>query len=334
MGDNVLTFEKEFARYCSAKRCIGVNSGESALQLALLACDIGPGDEVITVPFTFIGTANAIIHIGAKPVFVDCELKTYNIDARLLKEAITSKTKAIIPVHLFGHPADMDPINEIADEHGLWVITDAAEAHGARYKGRMIGSLGHLSCFSFYPTKNITCLGDGGAVVTSVEDLAEKLLMFRDCGRSGSNRYEHAVIGYNKRMSEISAAILRVQLKHLDNWNDRRREVASRYREEIVGVVHPFEAPWAYHTYYLYVVRSDKRDELKGFLGKRAVETGIHFNPIHLQPCYMEMGFHEGMFSMSEKLHKEVLSLPMHANLTKEEVDYVIATTNSFTKSS
>ncbi|MFX1521331.1 MAG: DegT/DnrJ/EryC1/StrS family aminotransferase [Promethearchaeota archaeon] len=324
LGENVQKFEEEFATYCGAKYGIGVSSGTEALYLALLAVDITRGDEVITVPNTFIATSNAIIHAGATPVFVEIDPITYTIDTAKLKEKISNKTRAIIPVHLYGHPANMDPIVELAEQHDLLVIEDACQAHGGKYKGKPIGSLSDIACFSFYPSKNMTVCGDGGMVVTDNEEYTEKIQMLRSHGQRVKNR--HDLVGFTARLSELSAAIGREQLKELDNWNRKRRENATLYNDLLEDcVITPIEREWAYHVYHLYVVQTEKRDALVNFLTKNEIGVGIHYpTPIHLQPAYTELfHFSSGMYPISEETAKKILSLPVHPALSQEDVHFV-----------
>jgi len=331
LGENVQKFEEEFTTYCGAKYGIGVSSGTEALYLALLAAGIKRGDEVITVPNTFIATSNAIIHADAIPVFVEIDPITYTMNAAELKEKISDKTRAIIPVHLYGHPVDMDPIVELAEQHDLIIIEDACQAHGGKYKGKPTGSLGDIACFSFYPSKNMTVCGDGGMVVTDNEEFTEKIQMLRSHGQRIKNR--HDLIGFTARLSEISAAIGREQLKELDNWNRKRRENATLYNELLEErVITPIEKEWAYHVYHLYVIQTEKRDELIDFLTKNEIGVGIHYPiPIHLQPAYTELfHFSLGMYPISEKIAKNILSLPVHPALSQEDVHFVAEKINDF----
>jgi len=320
LGEEVKKFEEEFSKYIGVKYGVGVNSGSDALFLALKALGIGKGDEVITVSHTFISTVDAIVRNGAKPVFVDIEPDTYCIDATKIEEAITNKTKAILPVHLYGHPADMDQIMEIAKKYNLFVIEDACQAHGAEYKGKKVGSIGDLGCFSFYPIKNLGAYGDGGMIVTNNEEIAEKLKMLRNYGQS--EKYHHDFVGVNSRLDEIQAAILRVKLKHLDEWNERRRKVAKLYNEllEDSEIVTPIEKEYAKHVYHLYVVRCKDRDVLQQQLLKNGIQTQIHYPiPIHKQKAYLNLGFNFYL-SVTEEICNEILSLPMHPWLNNEEV--------------
>ena len=327
IGEDVGLFEQEFADYCGVKHGIGVNSGTDALFLTCLACGIGKGDEVIVMPYTYIATALAISMTGAKPVFVDIEEKTYNIDVSKIEKAITNKTKAILPVHLYGHPADMDPIMEIARSHKLKVIEDCAQAHGALYKNRRVGSFGDAACFSFYPTKNLGAFGDGGMVITNSEEIKERLLLLRDYGRRG--RYEHILKGYNSRLDTLQAAILRVKLKHLDEWNERRRKNTRLYtrlfEEKKLDVIYPYEADYAKHVYHLYPVRVKDRKTVMEKLAEKGIRTLIHYPiPVHLQEAYKDLGHKKGDFPVSEKCCEGILSLPMYPELPEEEIRYVV----------
>ncbi|HLV85645.1 MAG TPA: DegT/DnrJ/EryC1/StrS family aminotransferase [Candidatus Sulfotelmatobacter sp.] len=324
LGAEVAAFEREFAAYCSTTECIAVNSGTSALHLALLAAGIGAGDEVITVPFTFVASVAAIVYAGAKPVLVDIDHQTFNLDPAAIEKAITPRTKAILPVHLYGQTADMDPILEVARKRGLVVIEDAAQAHGARYKGRSAGSIGDIGCFSFYPTKNLGAYGEGGAVTTNNPECAKTIRMLRDWGQD--RKYHHAVHGFNYRMEGLQGAILRVKLRHLERWTQARREVARRYSEslETCGLELPTEMPWARHVYHLYTLRSKNRDALKADLEAMGIQSAVHYSiPAHLQPAYANLGYVQGNFPRAEAAAREVLSLPMYPELTDQAVEAV-----------
>jgi len=324
LGREVGLFEEEFADYCEAKYAVGVDSGTSALELALRAYDIGPGDEVITAANTFIATALAISHAGAKPVLVDVDPYTYTIDVAKIAEAITARTKAILPVHLYGHPAHMDPIRELAEKFGLVVIEDACQAHGSRYKGKRAGSLGHAAAFSFYPGKNLGAFGDGGMVVTNDHEIAKRLEMLRNYGQK--EKYHHQFRGYNRRLDTLQAAILRVKLKYLDKWNAARRWNAKLYQECLdgAGVVTPNEAAGAESVWHLYVIRTENRDMVRENLLGRGISPGIHYPiPIHLQPAYKDLGYKRGDFPITEGHAERILSLPMYAELTPESIKYV-----------
>jgi dTDP-4-amino-4,6-dideoxygalactose transaminase len=324
LGENVKAFEKEFSNYCNAKYGVGVASGTDALLLSLKALDIKEGDEVITVANTFTATVDAISRSGATPVLVDINPETYNITVEKIKSKITDKTKVIIPVHLYGQPADMDPILEISEKYDLKVVEDACQAHGAEYKGRMVGSLGDAACFSFYPSKNLGAYGDGGMVVTNNEEIVEKIKMLREYGQS--KKYHHDLIGYNSRLDEIQAAVLRVKLKYLDKNNEERRKHAKLYNELLVNtsLFTPIELPYVKHVYHLYVIRCKERDKLQQFLSSRGVSTGIHYPiPVHLQKAYSYLGYRLGAFPIVEKYANEILSLPMFPQLMGEEIEYV-----------
>jgi dTDP-4-amino-4,6-dideoxygalactose transaminase len=331
LGSEVAEFEREFADYCGATQGIGVNTGTSALHLALLAADIGPGDEVITVPFTFVATVSAIVYTRATPVFVDIDPRSFTVDPARIEAAITPRTRAIIPVHLYGHPADMDPILDIARRHGLLVIEDAAQAHGAEYKGRRTGSLGDMACFSFYPGKNLGAYGEGGMVVTGNESYARTIRMLRDWG--AERKYHHVLKGYNYRLEALQAAILRVKLGYLEAWTEARRAAAGRYdtllRES--EVERPAAAQWARHVYHVYAVRCRNRSAYRDALASRGVHTGIHYPvPVHLLPAFADLGYAKGAFPESERAADEVLSLPMFPELTPEQSECVATALREF----
>jgi dTDP-4-amino-4,6-dideoxygalactose transaminase len=299
--------------------------------LALRAYEIGPGDEVITAANSFIASALAISHAGATPVLVDVDADTYTMDVAAIERAITSRTKAIIPVHLYGHPADMDPIVQLAQRHGLVVIEDACQAHGARYKGKRAGSLGHAAAFSFYPGKNLGGYGDGGVVVTSDHAVAKRLEMLRNYGQK--EKYQHMFRGYNRRLDTLQAAVLRIKLKHLEEWNDARRQHAKSYRRLLQqsGIVVPQAMAHAESVWHLYVIRVDQRDALKEHLSSRGISVGIHYPiPIHLQPAYRDLGYRQGDFPVTEEYARRILSLPMYAELTPEIVARVAETACEF----
>jgi dTDP-4-amino-4,6-dideoxygalactose transaminase len=324
-GPFVDEFEEHFAAFCGCQHCIGVGSGTDALWLTLLACGVGPGDEVITVPNTFMATAEAITYCGAKPVFVDVDALTYTMDPTLIEEAITSRTKAVIPVHLFGQPAEMDPILEIARSRGLLVIEDAAQAHGAEYKGKRVGSLGDAGCFSFYPGKNLGALGEAGAVVTNDSKLQQKIRILRDHGQS--HKYHHSMIGWNARMDGIQAAVLAVKLRHLDKGNELRRSHAAKYDEaleEIEELITPFVADYAHHVFHIYAVRVPRRDEIIESLAEIGVACGIHYPvPIHLQTAYLGLGYETGTFPVAERAARQFVSLPMFPELSLGQIEIV-----------
>ena len=319
-GQNLKSFEEEFAGLCGTKYAVGVSSGTSAILLSLMALGIGEGDEVIVPSHTFIATASPARFLGATIVYADIDPETYTIDPAEVQRRITPRTRAIIPVHLYGHPCDMDPINELARAHSVYVIEDACQAHGATYKGQRTGSLGRIACFSFFPSKNMTVLGDGGMITTNDSQLAQKVRMMRDHGRT--QKYIHDLLGLNCRLSEIHAAIGREQLKHLRDWNERRRAIAARYDVLLrdSGVIIPVERAWAEHVYYMYVIRVGQRDRLASYLKGKGIETGIHYPvPVHRQPC-LRSDVH---LPITEQYVDEVLSLPMHPQLSDEHVDYV-----------
>jgi dTDP-4-amino-4,6-dideoxygalactose transaminase len=329
-GPQVSGFEAEFAAFCDSKYCVGVNSGTDALRFALLAAGVGPGDEVITVPHTFIATTEAVSQVGARPVFVDIDPKTYNMDPNRLEEylkasSLKPRPKAVIPVHIYGQPADMDPILEIARKENLVVIEDACQAHGALYKGKKAGSLGIAGCFSFYPGKNLGAYGEGGAVVTQSEDIAGKIRMIRDHGQA--KKYYHDVEGYNGRLDAIQAGILRIKLKRLAAWNESRRKNAAHYDQllsKIRGITIPLQSEHATSVYHLYVILVDDRDGLQKHLGEKGIGTGLHYPvPLHLQKAYANQGYKKGDFPVTEKVASRLLSLPMFAELTREQIEYV-----------
>ena len=317
LGPEVAAFEEEFAAYCGASHGIAVNTGTSALHLALLAAGVGPGAEVITTPFTFIATVSAIAYTGARPVLVDIDPRTFTIAPEAIARAITPRTRAIVPVHLYGQPADMDPIVEIARRHGLTVVEDACQAHGARYKGRPVGTLGDLACFSFYPGKNLGACGEGGIVVTNDAAATRVVRMLRDWG--GERKYEHVLKGFNYRMEALQGAILRVKLRHLEAWTEARRRHAAAYDKLLQGgpVETPFARPDARHVYHIYAVRTTARALLQQHLQAQGIQTGIHYPvPVHLQPAFADLGHQRGDFPNAERAADEVLSLPMYAELS------------------
>jgi dTDP-4-amino-4,6-dideoxygalactose transaminase len=326
LGSEVFALEKEFATYCNVKDAVGVNSGTSALHLALLAAGVGPGDEVITVPFTFVATAAAIHYTGATPVYVDIDPNTFNINPANLKAAITARTRAVIPVHLYGQPTDMDPIIQIARNHGLVVIEDAAQAHGAEYKGRRVGSLADMGCFSFYPGKNLGAYGEAGMVTTDNPDYAKKIRMLRDWG--AEQKYHHLLKGYNFRMEAMQAAVLRVKMRHIEAWTEARRAVARRYDQALAGsgIVAPQPSDGGRHVYHVYAIRSPARAKWQQELASKGIQTGIHYPvPVHLQPAYADARWHRGAFPHSEKAAEEVLSLPIYPELQQTQQDEVVA---------
>lgn len=324
LGPEVEAFERAFADYVGARFSVAVNSGTAALHLALLAGDIGAGDEVIAPANSFIATAESVSVVGGTPVFVDADANAYTIDVNQIEAKITSRTRAIIPVHLYGQPVDLDPIFEIAQRHGLFVIEDAAQAHGAEYKGRRVGALGRAGCFSFYPSKNLGAYGEAGAVVTNDEEFANRIRLLRDHG--SARKYYHDLIGYNFRMEGIQAAVLNVKLRHLDEWNRLRRAHAATYHELLnnSGLVLPFEMSYARHVYHAYVVQSEARNELHKQLTTAGIQAGIHYPvPIHLQPAFAFLGYRKGDLPVTETLCERVLSLPMYAELTREQLNRI-----------
>lgn len=331
LGDELAMFEQEFASYCEAKHCIGVANGLDALHLILRALDIGAGDEVIVPANTYIATWLAVTYAGATPVPVEPDELTYNIDPARIERAITPRTKAILPVHLYGQPADMDRINEIAGRHGLKIIEDAAQAHGARYKGRRAGALGNAAAFSFYPAKNLGALGDAGAVTTNDDEIAAKVRLLRNYG--SQTKYHHEVKGFNSRLDELQAAVLNVKLSRLEEWNERRRHVARHYLRELAGdglVLSQVSAD-AEPVWHLFVVRHDERDSLKEHLGKRGITTLIHYPiPPHLSAAYKDSGFQLGAFPVAEQLAASCLSLPIGPHMSDEQVTAVVSAVLEF----
>jgi dTDP-4-amino-4,6-dideoxygalactose transaminase len=325
-GPFVEKFEEAFATYCGSRYAIGVGSGTEALWLSLLACDVGPGDEVITVPSSFMATAEAISYCGARPVFVDVDDRTYTMDAAGLEAALSPRTKAIIPVHLFGQAADMDPILEFARRHDLFVIEDAAQAHGAKYKGRRLGTMGDIGSFSFYPGKNLGAFGEAGAVITEDPELEEKIRVLRDHGQT--RKYRHTMIGWNCRMDGIQAAVLSVKLQHLNRGNALRRQHAAQYDEALEGleeVIRPFAASYGEHVYHVYAIRVRDRDEVMWRLNEKGIQCGVHYPvPIHLQQAYRSLGHQNGSFPVSEQIALEFISLPMFPELTSSQIEMVV----------
>jgi dTDP-4-amino-4,6-dideoxygalactose transaminase len=348
-GSQVQAFEEEFAQFCETKYCVAVSSGTDALRFALIAAGIGSGDEVITVPNTFIATTEAISQTGAIPAFVDIDEQTYNMDPNKLEDYLrkryalgamrsASRPRAVLPVHLYGQPADMDSILEIADRYGLIVIEDACQAHGALYyseknkKWKKAGSMGLAAAFSFYPGKNLGACGEGGAVTTNNEDIAKKIRMLRDHGQA--KKYYHEFEGYNGRLDAIQAGILRVKLKHLSEWNEKRRrnallytQLLTRNREHVTcNIIPPYEPAWSKAVYHLYIIRIKKRDELQKYLSENGINTGLHYPiPLHFQNTYQRAGLTKGSYFITEKVAQEILSLPMFPNLTKEQIGYVVS---------
>jgi dTDP-4-amino-4,6-dideoxygalactose transaminase len=331
LGPEVAQFERDFAAYCGAAHAVGFNSGTSALHVAALLLNLGQGDEVITTPHTFVATSWALAYVGAKPVFVDIDEATMNLDPRLIDRAITPRTKAVMPVHLYGHPFDADAILAICRRHKLPLIEDAAQAHGARYQGKVTGTFGDLSGFSFYPGKNLGACGEAGALVTNRADFAARARSLREHG--SSVRYYHDEIGYNYRMEGLQGAVLNVKLRHLPAWTAARRRLAHRYHDLLAGtpLVLPREASGAESVYHLYVVRHAARDRLKAHLEKCGVGTALHYPlPLHLQKCFASLGHRAGDFPVAERAARECLSLPIYPELTDAQQDHVAASINSF----
>ncbi|MBB3657684.1 dTDP-4-amino-4,6-dideoxygalactose transaminase [Rhizobium sp. BK650] len=327
LGEEVARLEQEFADYCDVKHAIAVNTGTSALHLSLLAAGVGPGDEVITVPFTFVATVSAICYTGARPVFVDVEPVTLTMDAAQIEAKITPRTKAIIPVHIYGQMADMDAVKAVADHYRIPVIEDACQAHGARYKGARAGSIGTSGCFSFYPGKNLGACGEGGIVVTNNDDQAKTMRMLRDWGQE--QRYHHLLKGFNYRMDAIQGAILRIKLRHLEGWTEARRTHGRRYTSLLAGSGHlrtPVEAAERRHVYHVYAIRSRDRDGLQRVLTAEGIQSGLHYPiPVHLQKAHADLGHQAGDFPVSEAAAGEVLSLPIYPEMPAWHVDQVAA---------
>jgi dTDP-4-amino-4,6-dideoxygalactose transaminase len=328
LGPDVAAFEREFATYSGASLGVALNSGTSALHLALLAAGVGPDHEVITTAFTFVATAAAIGYTGARPVLVDIDPATYTIDPGQIERAITKRTKAIIPVHLYGQPADMTPIVEIAQKHGLTLIEDAAQAHGAEYHGKRAGSIGAMGCFSFYPGKNLGAYGEAGLVTTNDEALAGTMRMLRDWG--AEKKYEHVLKGYNYRMEAIQGAILRVKLRHLEAWTNARITHAARYAEHLTPEVSPpITRERSRHVFHVYAIRAQNRAALQAALTAREIQTGIHYpGPVHLLQAWSDLGYKRGDFPYAERAAEEVLSLPMYPELRPEQIEEVAAAVN------
>jgi dTDP-4-amino-4,6-dideoxygalactose transaminase len=328
LGPAVDRFETHFAQYVGVRHCVGLNNGTSALQMALAACDIGPGDEVITTPHTWISTSWAISYVGARPVFVDIDPQTYTLDPAQVERAVTPRTKAILPVHLYGQAADLDRLGRIAEAHNLVLIEDAAQAHGAMFDGRRVGAFGKVACFSFYPGKNLGAVGEGGAIVTGDAQIADRIRRLRDHAQHG--RHHHVELGYNARMEGIQAAALDVKLPHLDGWNDARRKHAQRYRERLAGVpgiVLPACPRPEGHVWHLFVVLATGIDRatLQRSLAERGVATAVHYpTPVPLQPAYAHLGYEPGNFPVAEHVMKHCLSLPMFPEMTNDQIDYTV----------
>jgi len=331
LGDEVICFEDNFARFIGSKGAVGVASGTTAIHLALLACGVGPGDEVITAAHTFISTAEAILHSGAHPVFVDIDPKTYLIKPDKIELSITSRTRVILPVHLYGQPAEMTQILDIAKRNHLWVIEDAAQAHNAHYRDQKCGTLGDLACFSFYPGKNLGAYGDAGAVTGNNEELLNKVRKLRDHGRI--SKYEHDEIGYGERMDALQAAILNTKLFHLDEWTTLRRQHAADFNRLLseTQLIIPYESPNGRHVYHLYVVRTKQRDQLLDYLKSRGIGAGIHYPiPLHRQPAFLKLNYGSIQLPITEQIANEVLSLPLYPELKDEQIHYVASTIQEF----
>ena len=330
LGPRVTAFEEAFAKYTGVKHCVAVNSGTSALHLALIGAGVGPGDEVLTVPMTFIATSWAISYLGAKPVFIDVDPLTYTMDVRQVQRMITPRTKAILPVHLYGQPADLGPLVEIAQRKGIPLIEDAAQAHGAQYRDRPAGSYGQSGCFSFYPGKNLGAYGEGGAVTTDDDALARRMKALRD--HAQSQRYHHEEIGFNYRMDAFQGAVLGIKLKHIESWIEARRRLAERYRTLLsdLPLQLPVEAPGRRHVWHLFVVLHPERDRLRAALEQDGVQTGLHYPiPLHLQKAYADLGYKPGAFPVAERIGRECLSLPLFPEMTDEQQDAVVAALRS-----
>jgi dTDP-4-amino-4,6-dideoxygalactose transaminase len=331
LGPDVVQFEQAFARLCGAEHCIGFNSGTSALHVAMLLLKIGPGDEVITTPSSFVATSWAISYVGARPVYVDVDDATFNLDPKLVERAITPRTKAVLPVHLYGHPADLEPLLEICRRHNLALIEDAAQAHGAKYKGKSIGAFGAVSGFSFYPGKNLGAYGEGGALVTNNAAYATRARALREHG--STQRYYHDEIGFNYRMEGLQGAVLNVKLKHLDTWTRERRRVAHRYQEVLADtpLQLPREADWGQSSWHLFVVRHPRRDDLKQHLEANHIGCALHYPlPLHLQKAYAHLGYRAGDFPVAEKAARQCLSLPIYPELTEEQIARVAGVIKQF----
>jgi dTDP-4-amino-4,6-dideoxygalactose transaminase len=331
LGPDVAQFEKDFARVVGAEHCVGFNSGTSALHIAMLLLGVGPGDEVITTPFTFVATSWAISYVGAKPVYVDIDDATFNLDPKLIERAITPRTRAVLPVHLYGHPFDVDAILAVCRKHNLPLVEDAAQAHGAKYKGKIVGTFGQISCFSFYPGKNLGACGEGGALVTSNASFAARARALREHG--STVRYYHDEVGYNYRMEGVQGAVLGVKLKHLEKWTSERHRVAHRYHALLADtpLQLPREADYAQSGWHLYVVRHPRRDDLKKHLEANGIGCALHYPlPLHLQKCYASLGHKPGDFPIAEKAARECLSLPIYPELTDQQIQHVADVIRNF----
>lgn len=336
LGESVHKFEEEFARYCGTDYAVSTSSGTEALRIAMIVAGVKPGQAAITSPASFIASANAIVHAQAQPLFADIDLNTYTIDPKQLEKAISAKTKAILPVHLYGYPADMDAIMELAEREKLIVIEDACQAHGAIFNGKKAGSLGLAGCFSFYPSKNMTVCGDGGMITTNDEQIVQQAKKLRDCGRK--SQYVHDIVGYTSRLNTVNAAIGRIQLKRLDSWNESRRKAAQFYNILLKGVgdliLPPKESEKILPVYHLYVLRTKYRDELKAYLESQGISCGVHYMlPIHLQPIYQQLyDFKDGTYPMAETLCRTCLSIPIFSNIIEEEIEFICDKIRNFFK--
>jgi len=331
LGPDVADFERAFAAYCGAAHCVAMNSGTSALHVALRLLDLGPGDEVITTPYTFAATSWGVSYCGARPVYVDIEPDTFNLDPRLVERALTPRTKALLPVHLYGHPCDLDALGDLSRRHGLPLVEDAAQAHGATWRGRPVGSFGASACFSFYPTKNLGACGEAGALVTNDAAAAARARALREHG--SSRRYHHDEVGYNYRMEGFQGAVLGVKLRHLPAWTEARRAAAARYAEQLAGtpLILPRERGPARSAWHLYTVRAPRRDDLKAHLEARGIGSAIHYPlPLHLQRCYADLGHRAGDFPVAEQACREVLCLPFYPEITAAQQRLVAAAVREF----
>ena len=334
LGPAVAAFEASYAEYCGVSHCVGVSNGTDALSLALKALDIGEGDEVITTPHTFGATIEAICEVGAKPVFVDIEEDLYTLDTRQVADRVTGRTRAVIPVHLYGQTADMDPLLSLAAKHGFAVVEDAAQAQGARYHDKRAGSMGNVGCFSFYPGKNLGAYGDAGGITCNDDDLDSRLRRLRNHGMAPGAKFLYSELGYNRRMDGLQGAVLGVKLRHLDDWNERRRSAAARYNQGLADLDMlrlPVEAGYAHHVYHLYVIRAPRRDELAAVLSQAGIQTAVHYpNALHLTPAYQFLGHGEGSFPQCEGICEEILSLPMYPEIETDHIDYVVEQIHQF----
>ena len=334
LGEELVRFEEEFAAYCGVRYCVGVGSGTAAIHLALEALGVSKGDEVIVPANTFFGSVSPVLKLGAMPVLVDCDAENATIDVDAVSDAVSPRTTAVLAVHLYGHPANVDPLEQLCESHGLALIEDSCQAHGARYKGRRAGSLGKIAAFSFYPSKNLGALGDGGAVTTDDEELAQRIRLLRNLGQS--SKYMHVAEGWNERLDTIQASVLRVKLRYLDGWNARRRRHAAAYEDAMMGsgISTPRAAPWAEHVWHLFAARMPRRDELRRTLAAHGIATGLHYPvPLHLQPPLAHLNGRRGSFPVTETWASQVLSLPMFAELGPHEIERVAEIVNAWSRS-